>query len=379
MKQLESFRELLLKKAGDASLENLVAFVRDDVLADLVIESLEKMARAKHKGDAANAPIRDFGVEMDPETEPKMMHDALSHHASQYKAALKGGNQDVANQHAKQIFRISNLADQAQKHSQGKLNFEAVSPHAWERQGKPETFGDRIGRLQDAQKQGAISPKDEEWLGNNPVTRGSKKPGQFVTDTKAWNYKGPDFGFLKQQPHESYANEIRRHGHDKAYPLEQMKVNGQHLDVQDVDPSEAQSYKEHPFDKHPIMNHFEDAASSRTPEKDAQWRKEHQDYQSSPHMDQHFDKQAKLEEANPEAYANRGKEPSAPVHDEVDPLDVKSAMENRGSPGKSEKAPAKEAAAPEKELSSEDKQKAILDALPPSMRASFLKRFKDGK
>lgn len=155
-----------------------------------------------------------------------------------------------------------------------------------------------------------------------------------------------------------------------------MKVNGKHLDVQDVPEEDAKTYKGHPFDKHPIMNHFEDPASSRSPEKDAKWRKEHEEYQNSSHMDDHFNKQQQMEDANPEAFKNRGKNPSSPVHGDVDPLDVKAAMSGEKlAPKTATKAASKE----DKELSSEDKQKAILDALPPGMRDSFLKRFGHGK
>jgi hypothetical protein len=311
--KLDSFRELLIKKTGDSSLENLLTFVRDDVLIDLVVESLEKMARAKHKGDSANVPLRDFGTEMDPETEPAMLHDALSHHVSNYKTALNAGRKDLANQHAKQVFRLMDMGDQAQKHSGGKLHVEAVSPHAWERNAKTKTFTN-----EDA-----------------PVQAGNKKPGQFVTDTKGWRYRGNDYGFLQQAPHSSYSNEIRKHGHDKAYPMEQIRVNGKYVDIKN-NPNQK-GYEEHPFDKHPVMNHFEKPASKRTAEDDQQWRDEHTAYGSSPHMDKYFDKQAALEQANPEQYAQRGSTPSPQVHKDVDPLDYKAALEGRSEPKAAEK------------------------------------------
>lgn len=297
---LHSFRELLIKKAGDSSLENLIYFLKEDFLADMVIESLEKMANAKHKGDSANVPVRDFGVEMDPETEPNMIHDALSHHASHYKAAVKANRSDLANQHAKQIFRLTDLAQKTQKHSGGKLHIEAVPVQPWERSGNTKTL----------------------TADSKPVQAGNRKIGEFVTNTKGWGHRGNNYDFLKQAPHESYGDEVKKHGHNKAYPIEHMRVNGKYLDISDVPENELKGYKEHPFDKHPIMNHFEDPASKRSPEADAQYRKEHSDYQSSPHMDEYFNSQEAREAKSPGSSETRGKAPSSPVHDEIEGLNT---------------------------------------------------------
>lgn len=341
--RLDGFRELLIKKSGDSSLENLISFIRDDVLTDIVLESLEKMARSKHKGDSANVPVKEFATMMDPEKEPAMIHDALSHHASHYKAALAAGNQNVANQHANQIFRTMDLADQAQKHSNGKLHVEAVSPHAWERNGKTATFTKE----------------------SKPVVAGNKRPGQFVTDTKGWRYRdtGKGFDFLKQAPHSHYSDETRRHGHAGAYPLEDIRVNGKYLDIKDVPKEDVKKYEEHPFDKHPIVDdskgksHFEKPSSGRTAEDDDKWRSELKAYHSSPHMDKYFEN---LDE-NPE----RGNEKSKAVHE-----------------GVAESSPAQEEAQPEEAATTEDKaaeQDKVLAALPPELREKWAKRLKDGQ
>jgi hypothetical protein len=340
--KLDSFRELLIKKTRDSSLENLISFVHDEVLADIVLESLEKMARAKHKGDAANVPIRDFGVEMDPELEPEMLRGALGHHISHYKAALRDGRKDLANDHARQVFRLVDMADQAQKHSQGKLHVEAVSPHPWERNAKARQF----------------TAEDK------PVLAGNKKPGQFVTDTKGWRHRGSDYGFLQQAPHESYSNEVRKHGHNKAYPLEQIRVNGKYVDVKDVPTQDLKGYEEHEFDKHPIMNHFEKPTSQRSPEDDTRWRTEHEAYQSSPHIDKHFEKQAASEAADPEAHAKSGSAPSMPVHADVAGLNPKI-----DTPATSSAAPV---AAP-----TADHRSAIMSAnLPDHIKAKLLEKLK---
>jgi len=352
--KLESFRELLIKKSGDPSLENLITFVREDVLADLVIESLEKMARSKHKGDSAGVPVKDFGVEMDPETEPNMIHDALSHHASHYKAAVGTGNQPLANQHANQMFRIMDMADQAQKHSNGKLQVEAVSPHPWERTGKAHR----------------LTEKDK------PVVNGNKKAGTFVSDTKGWRYRdhgkpGKGFEFLQTAPHEHYSNEVRKHGHNKAYPIEEMKVNGKYIDVKDIPKEDLKGYQEHPFDKHPIMSHFEKPAGGRTPEEDQAWRAEHAAYATSPHMDKYFE--------NLDTTEGRGSKKSNPVHADVPGLEHKkseeAAEEQKAAPAQESAKPGiirKPASNPDGTL--EERIKKINDTkLPDSIKASMIR------
>ena len=348
--KLESFRELLIKKSEDPGLQNLVAFLKDDFLADMVIESLEKMARAKSKGDAANIAIRDFGSKMDPEKEPNMIHDALSHHISHYKAALGDNRKDIADQHAKQIYRIVDMADQAQKHSNGKLHMDAVSPHPWERNAKQNTYSE-----------------------DHPLVQsGDYKPGDFVTKTKGWRHRGSNFDFLRQAPDKSYANEVRKHGNNKAYPLEQMRVNGKYVDVQDIPKDQLKGYEEHPFDKHPIMEHFEKPVGKRTPEDDAQWSKQHEEYGSSPHMDKYYDMEEAKEKSNPDEYAQRGSKPSLPVHDEVPELDYASALANNKQGGNEPKTNTAKPAEPQSDEAVSAKQKAFWDSLPDETKKQLM-------
>lgn len=310
--KFESFRELLIKKSGDSDLEQLVKFIKDDILAEMVVESLEKMARSKHKGDAANNAIRHLGLEMDSETEPSMIHDALSHHASQYKAALKSGRKDLADEHAGHIFRMVDMADQLQKHSHGKLRVEAVSPHAWERNGKTNQYT-------------TDDPKVQE---------GKYKAGDFKTKTKGWRYRGKNFDFLQQAPHSSYSDEIKRHGHNKAYPMEEIRVNGKYLDIKDIDPSELKGIHGHEFDKHPIMQHFEESPRHRTSERDEEYRASHDAFHDSAHMNSYWDRHEGMEKENPEAYAARGSKKSSPVHGDVPGLDYAATKAPSGDKAK---------------------------------------------
>lgn len=303
--KLGSFRELLLKKSdGDPALNAMARLVREDALADMVMESLEKMARARHKGDAANLAIRDFGLEMDPELEPTMIHSALSHHASRYKAALKHmANekdpaekeklQDVFNHHAGAIYNLVNMAEKTQKHTDGKLSISAPSPHAWERNIKPDQF------------------KED----SKPVLAGKKKVGQFSNDTKGWNYSGNykknRYEFLTQEPHPHYKAEAQREGWDSPYPMESIKINDKHIHVDDnIEKEDLMEKKGHLFDEHPIMDHYGMSAKKRTPEHDANYRAAHDKFQDETiHDEKHgwWDHHESLP-------ADHGASPSEPVH-----------------------------------------------------------------
>jgi len=330
--KIESFRELLLKKAtGDVALQALIKYCRDEIILDGIMETLEKMARAKHKGDAANMSVRHFGTEMDPETEPNMIREALGHHVSRYKSALNSGRSQIANEHARHAFKLMNLADTAQKHSGGKLSFEHVSPHPWERNKYTNAYP-------------ANHPK---------VLEGKYKAGDFTTKTKGLNYKGNDFSFLQQAPHESYKGEVKKHGHLGAYPFEQMRVNGKYIPIdENVD---VKGFESHPFDKHPIMSHFDESSRERTPERDQQYMQEHDKYHNeSPHVQNYFEQQKKLEEANPEEYAQRGSKPGNPVHKEVPKLDI-----GEQAPG----VPPTAATTPKEQPTSEDSLKMVENAM----------------
>src|SRR6478736_550669 len=131
--KLDSFKELLIKKAEDNdNLKLLIKYMREDYLVDHVVESLEKMAAIYSKKNPNHAVLH-FGTHMDPGTEPEMIHDALSHHASHYKSALDSGNKALADQHMRKIFEINHMADKLTRngledHSLGKLKVEAIDP-----------------------------------------------------------------------------------------------------------------------------------------------------------------------------------------------------------------------------------------------------------
>jgi hypothetical protein len=309
---LNSFKELLARKAHtDGTLKKFIEDIDVEFLTFAVIETLKKMAANTLKGDSANRHVIHFGKHMDEDLHPTMMRDAIGHHVSRYKGALSGGNQQLANRHARQAFKLMNLAATAEKHSEGKMNIEYVDPKPWERQ---------------------------KYLSAHPTQKNKDGSPKYTTDTKGLNYskKGTDYGFLAGAPNTvvpAYRDEVAAHGHSKAYPFEHVKINGKHIHVDDVSPK---GYEEHEFDKHPIMKYFEEPSIERGEGADpnlatgnekkrndrhAQYIQEHIDYHSGKgeknHIADWVNKHKKLMESDKDAYARRGSAPSDPVHKDI--------------------------------------------------------------
>jgi hypothetical protein len=305
MANLQSFRQLLLKKTDDESLRTLIKFSSDSILVDQVIESLEKMAVNRNRGSHANAAIRDFGTEIDPELEPAMIREALGHHASRYKAALKQDNQSAANKHAENFFKILDMVHKAEPHSHGKLQADMVDIKPWERThpSRSETFADRIAR-------------DPEYAKENPVTRGKKLPHHFVNDTVGFSFKpkGNDWSFLQNDPHESYKNDTLKTGHQGAYPMEHTKINGKYIPIEDVEDLHDANMS-HPFDKHPIMEHYGESVKKRSPERDSQYIAQRNAYMDSPNVEKHLEHYENLH--NEGKLETRGSSVGEPVHGDL--------------------------------------------------------------
>lgn len=288
--KVDGFKELLLKKAEDnPNLQLLIKYMRDEYLVDHVSESLEKMARIYSKKNP-NAALMHFGTHMDADTEGDMLHDALSHHASHYKAALKNGNEGMADSHMKKIFQIMHMSDKLTRdglndHSHGKLKVEAVDPKPWERAG--------------------FQNKNE-------------KTGKFSTDTKGWARHGSNYSWLRGDPHESYDKETDVHGHKGHYPLEQIKVNGKYLHIDDEIDHKPGKHSDHPFDNHPIMSHYKARPGTgdthHNEEKHKQYLQAHDEFHDSDHMNNYWDKV----DQRGDAHYSRGAEASQPVHSKQD-------------------------------------------------------------
>ena len=131
--ELKSFRELLLKKAAnDPTLQTLIDVMKDELIAEKVIESLEKMARPQASmGRSANAAITAYGNQM-KNKDVEMMRDALAHHINHYRSALKNGKREIADQHLNKIVPLMHLAARAGAHSGGQLGLDYTPLEPWE-------------------------------------------------------------------------------------------------------------------------------------------------------------------------------------------------------------------------------------------------------
>jgi hypothetical protein len=328
--KLDSFKELLLKKANDnENLSTLIKFIDNDILADEIIESLEKMA--DHKGNRANSAVTSFAGSA-TKIDTDMLHDAISHHLSRFAAAnkasppqktqrnisqssqtyvaydkpeLKNFTHNVehyelhptAKKHLERAMHLADLAAKASKHSLGKLNFDHVPTHAWEM----NVTGDHVR----VDKNGNKKYVDDQ----QGLKRRTKEGGKF-----------PDYSYLLLTPHKSYKKKSSLRGHSGQYPFEEMKINDKyvHIDTSNID--NPLEYKEHEFDMHPLF-HNEGSANKYLPawekpedhRSDAD-RQKYADALSNWHESDHvinwLNRHEKMEQANPELYAARGSKPS---------------------------------------------------------------------
>jgi hypothetical protein len=291
--ELNSFRELLLKKAADnPTLQMIINVMRDDLIAEKVIESLEKMARPNASaGRGANAAITAFANHM-KNKDVEMMRDSLGHHISHYKSALKNGNREVADQHLNNIIPLMHLAAKTAAHSGGQLGLDYVKPEPWESnyttvERRPET-----GKYKEGTK----------GLGRRPKN----------TDRSS-NPRGvPDYRYLEMKPHGQHPD-TESSKHKGGYPFEEIQLGNPakvdakeaHLHIPDVGPQDK--YVPHPFDEHPIHEVADLKQDHMTPERMKNFADKMQSWHTSPHNAQWMQNIKDVHAKDPEAFKSRGK------------------------------------------------------------------------
>jgi len=294
--QLSSFKQILLKKS-DPYVASLIKHMKDEFFAELVIESLEKMAFQKDRKRSENGAVKALGSFVTQEHTPdesgesdsptkEMLYDNLSHHISHYKNAIDKGDQETANQHARKIFDNLHLSKKLDQSTGGSLGLVLADVRPWER----NKFTSRV-----------TEPK------------ANKKVGDFATDTRGFDYRGKDFSFLQQPPHESHTKEIKSNNSDPqfegqdfrhGYPLEHIKMGGKYVDVQPVS-EDTKGFKPHFFDEHPIFQHFNDPPKNRTAEQDLKFIKDHEGFVNK-HADNFADYREKMETERPSRGSAKG-------------------------------------------------------------------------
>ena len=309
--RLDSFKEILLKKSSEnTNLKSFIFHMKDEYLVDYVYESLQKMAANKGGHKRPNTALLSFAKTIKP-GHADMIHDALSHHATKYKSALK----------AQKAFNAAgkpNDAKQAGTVANAHMNTYYKTVHMLD---KILHDGNKNHTPDESLKMHVVDPKP--WERNKFTNKGSKgepnqyKQDHYATDTKGWARDATDYSFLQNAPHHSYVEEVHGHGHTKAYPLEETKINDKHIHIDDND-KYAGSYTPHAFDSHPIFSSYKKPNEQTTGPAAVKFMMDSMNFDRSNLRD--F-----MESHNPEA--TRGSSKSAPAHEETAPLDIQKHLQ----------------------------------------------------
>lgn len=305
--ELKSFRELLLKKAdGDPTLQTIIDVMKDDLIANKVIESLEKMARPQASmGRSANAAVTAFGNQM-KNKDVEMMRDALSHHVSHYKSALKNGQREIADKHLNQIIPLMHLAGKASAHSNGQLGLDYIPLEPW------ETNYTTPERIKEGSERGVPGKLKEG-------TKGLRR--RLNSTPREKNPRSvPDYRYLEMQPHEEHAD-VKRSPHKGGYPWEEVQIgNPAKIDAKEAylhinDPGKQDDYVPHPFDEHPIHEIADVPQNSLKPEDLEQIAQKMQDWHGSEHNAKWMEGVKRLHASDPEGFKSRGKVKAPHFHE----------------------------------------------------------------
>jgi hypothetical protein len=331
--ELKSFRELLLKKAEDnPTLQTIINAMGDDLIAEKVIESLEKMARPHASmGRAANAAITAFANRM-TNKDVEMIRDALSHHVSHYKSALKNNKREVADKHLEKIIPLMHLVARASPHSGGQLGLDYVPLEPWESNyttidRRPET-----GKLIEGTKGLGRRPKKSTGQSKYGISRSV-----------------PDYRYLEMPPHGGHSD-TKRLPHKGGYPFEEIQVGNPakidareaYLHIADVGPQDE--FVPHPFDYHPIHSVADIKQDRLTPDKMKEFVDAMHNWHESEHNKRWIQSLKEAHSKDPEGFKMRGK--------------VKPPHHFEGL----------------KLLDQPDHAKRVMDHLPEELKAKFMKK-----
>ena len=335
--KLDSFKSLLIKKAeGNTDLQTLIRLISHDILAEEIIESLEKMASSK--GNKANSAMTSFaGAMTTPDV--NMLHDAISHHLSHAAAINKehpptmspvthdinvtdhrdGGVQKtrqfdthkvdmhpLAAKHTETAMKLADLAARVSKHSFGKMSFDHVPTHAWEMNYTSDhTRANPNGQIKYADDQQGLKRK---------------------LDTNRF----PNHGYLMLPPHNSFKNRGKLRGNEGQYPFEEMKINDKHVAIDpahynaiDSNGKAPTKYTPHAFESHPLMQKegksetWSKPEDSRSDADRSAYADKLNKWQETPEFNSWLDKQDALEQKDKTKFDAHGTSRSAPLFEGV--------------------------------------------------------------
>lgn len=350
--ELNSFKSILLRKAdGNKNIVELLHNMEEDFFIDSVVEALEKMAKPTHlTGINANGPVTSFGANLD-KTDMTQVRDALGHHLSHYKAALKAhhthpeGHPDkmkmrqVADQHLEHALPLMHLAARAGAHSKGKMGIDYPPLAPWETNYTTLIRNDNGRFKRDAKLLRARPSKNAKR--NDPNSTGI-----------------PDYHYLEMPPHPGH-EAIGKMPHTGGYPWEDIQIGSPadidakkaFLHIEDI--SDKKEYTPHEFDQHPIRGVADVQADHMTPEAMQTFATAHGGWRSGEHHKKWLEGQKNKFATDKEGYMKRGQTKGSHFYEGI-PL--------QEQPGHVHSVPAKQ------------KMQAATEAVSPKIAAAVAKQ-----
>jgi len=300
---MDNFKELLLRKTDNPYLQTLIKCMRDDLLEKEVFEALIKMAEPPAAmGRGANSALTSYAGHMD-NSDVEQLRDALGHHISHYKGALKSMHaatdpmqkaklRGVADQHLNRIVPLMHIAGRAGKHSGGKMTLDYISTTPWESNYTTTHRHEHNGKLKEGTKD----------LGRRPAPNANREQNIRAV---------PDYLYLEMAPHSGHPMSETM-PHKGGYPFEEVQLGspskrdtGQaYLPIEDIE--NKTEYTPHPFDFHPIHELGDHPEHKLTPEQKEKFINDISNWKSSEHHKKWLEDQKAKFKANPEAYRARG-------------------------------------------------------------------------
>lgn len=338
-----NFRELLAVKAKayqNLDLLRLVKSLSASTLEEYIIESLEKMAKlSSHVGRNPNSGLLAFAGSMQND-DVHMLKDALSHHVSRYKSALKDMHastdqnqrrklRGIADQHLSRIVPLAHLAARAEPHSDGRISADLPPIRAWQANytghhkfkdypairthpdGKISVMDPVRDHKEYTGRPNAELIGTEGW-GGRPSSAG-RTPGHNHNNSRST----PDYRYLEMPINQNHPEALDTH-HRGGFPFEDMRIGsadevasgGGHIHVEDI--PNIDSYVPHEFDVHPINSIFDIPDSKFTDAQKTKFASDFSRWKDSPNYENFLNRHEALEASDPDAYNKRGS--SKPEH-----------------------------------------------------------------
>lgn len=194
----------------------------------------ERGAVRQDKGRANSGRVKLFADHELPVLKDHL-YDALSHHLSGYYYHLKKNDPKTADKHMRYFHQYMDLAERLANENPEHMKVSVpADPQHWEQNAKTDETG---------------------------------KPTKSALH--GWSLNQTDYSHLRQAPHAKFTQRIQGHGHNGAYPLEKIKINGKYLTVDpdnyDPEPSgphpknrtKQASMSHNHMDYHPIMKSYD--------------------------------------------------------------------------------------------------------------------------